>query len=196
MATHNKMLGQFNLEGIPAAARGVPQIEVSFDIDANGIVKVSAKDKATGTEQAISIKASGGLDDGEIEDMIKDAETYAEEDKARREEVEARNRAEALVHTAEKTMSDLGDKADAAVKAEVESGVADLKTALEGDDAADIAAKAETLSAAMMKMGEAAYQSESEAGDADASANNNVGDDGVVDAEFEEVEDDQDAKKA
>lgn len=196
MATHNKMLGQFNLEGIPAAARGVPQIEVSFDIDANGIVKVSAKDKATGTEQAISIKASGGLDDGEIEDMIKDAETYAEEDKARREEVEARNRAEALVHTAEKTMSDLGDKADAAVKAEVESGVADLKTALEGDDAADIAAKAETLSAAMMKMGEAAYQSESEAGDADASANNNAGDDGVVDAEFEEVEDDQDAKKA
>ena len=194
MATHNKMLGQFNLEGIPAAARGVPQIEVSFDIDANGIVKVSAKDKATGTEQAISIKASGGLDDSEIEDMIKDAETYAEEDKARREEVEARNRAEALVHTAEKTMSDLGDKADAAVKAEVESGVADLKAALEGDDAADIAAKAETLSAAMMKMGEAAYQSEPEAGDVDT--DNNAGDDGVVDAEFEEVEDDQDAKKA
>jgi len=199
MATHNKLLGQFNLEGIPAAARGVPQIEVTFDIDANGIVKVSAKDKATGTEQAISIKASGGLDDNEIEDMIKDAETYAEEDKARREEVEARNRAEALVHTAEKTMSDLGDKADDAVKAEVESGVAELKTALEGNDAADIAAKAETLSAAMMKMGEAAYQAEPEAGEAEAgntaSDGTNDGDD-VVDAEFEEVEDDQDAKKA
>jgi molecular chaperone DnaK len=199
MATHNKLLGQFNLEGIPAAARGVPQIEVTFDIDANGIVKVSAKDKATGTEQAISIKASGGLDDNEIEDMIKDAETYAEEDKARREEVEARNRAEALLHTAEKTMSDLGDKADDAVKAEVESGVAELKTALEGDDAADIAAKAETLSAAMMKMGEAAYQAEPEASEAEAgnttSDGANDGDD-VVDAEFEEVEDDQDAKKA
>ena len=177
----------------------MPQIEVTFDIDANGIVKVSAKDKATGTEQAISIKASGGLDDNEIEDMIKDAETYAEEDKARREEVEARNRAEALLHTAEKTMSDLGDKADDAVKAEVESGVAELKTALEGDDAADIAAKAETLSAAMMKMGEAAYQAEPEAGEAEAgntaSDGANDGDD-VVDAEFEEVEDDQDAKKA
>ena len=199
MATHNKLLGQFNLEGIPAAARGVPQIEVTFDIDANGIVKVSAKDKATGTEQAISIKASGGLDDNEIEDMIKDAETYAEEDKARREEVEARNRAEALLHTAEKTMSDLGDKADDAVKAEVESGVAELKTALEGDDAADIATKAETLSAAMMKMGEAAYQAEPEVGEAEAantaSDGANDGDD-VVDAEFEEVEDDQDAKKA
>jgi molecular chaperone DnaK len=131
--------------------------------------------------------------------MIKDAETYAEEDKARREEVEARNRAEALVHTAEKTMSDLGDKADDAVKAEVESGVAELKTALEGNDAADIAAKAETLSAAMMKMGEAAYQAEPEAGEAEAgntaSDGTNDGDD-VVDAEFEEVEDDQDAKKA
>ena len=199
MATHNKLLGQFNLEGIPAAARGVPQIEVTFDIDANGIVKVSAKDKATGTEQAISIKASGGLDDNEIEDMIKDAETYAEEDKARREEVEARNRAEALVHTAEKTMADLGDKADDAIKAEVESGVADLKTALEGDDASDIAAKAEVLSSAMMKMGEAAYQAEPEAGEAEsgngASNGANDGDD-VVDAEFEEVDDDQDAKKA
>ncbi len=203
MATHNKLLGQFNLEGIPAAARGVPQIEVTFDIDANGIVKVSATDKATGTEQAISIKASGGLDDNEIEDMIKDAETYAEEDKVRREEVEARNRAEALVHTAEKTMADLGDKADDAIKAEVESGIADLKTALEGDDAPDIAAKAEVLSSAMMKMGEAAYQAEPEAGEAEAGneARNGASDgandgDDVVDAEFEEVDDDQDAKKA
>ncbi len=199
MATHNKLLGQFNLEGIPAAARGVPQIEVTFDIDANGIVKVSAKDKATGTEQAISIKASGGLDDDEIEDMIKDAETYAEEDKARREEVEARNRAEALVHTAETTISDLGEKVDVALKAEVESGVAELKTALEGDDKAVIATKAESLSAAMMKMGEAAYQAEPEAGGAgtDNTSSDGAHDgDDFVDAEFEEVEDDQDVKKA
>ena len=195
MAAHNKMLGQFNLEGIPAAARGVPQIEVSFDIDANGIVKVSAKDKATGKEQAISIKASGGLDDNEIDQMIKDAETYAEEDKARREEVETRNRAEALVHTAEKTIADLGDKADAEVKAEVETAVADLKTALEGEDAAEISAKAETLSGAMMKMGEAAYQADPEAESAQA-GNSASDDDGVVDADFEEVDDEQDAKKA
>ena len=195
MAAHNKMLGQFNLEGIPAAARGVPQIEVSFDIDANGIVKVSAKDKATGKEQAISIKASGGLDDNEIDQMIKDAETYAEEDKARREEVETRNRAEALVHTAEKTIADVGDKADAEVKAEVETAVADLKTALEGEDAAEISAKAETLSGAMMKMGEAAYQADPEAESAQA-GNSASDDDGVVDADFEEVDDEQDAKKA
>ena len=195
MAAHNKMLGQFNLEGIPAAARGVPQIEVSFDIDANGIVKVSAKDKATGKEQAISIKASGGLDDNEIDQMIKDAETYAEEDKARREEVETRNRAEALVHTAEKTIADVGDKADAEVKAEVETAVSDLKTALEGEDAAEISVKAETLSGAMMKMGEAAYQAEPEA--ESGQAGNSAGDDdGVVDADFEEVDDEQDAKKA
>ena len=195
MAAHNKMLGQFNLEGIPAAARGVPQIEVSFDIDANGIVKVSAKDKATGKEQAISIKASGGLDDNEIDQMIKDAETYAEEDKARREEVETRNRAEALVHTAEKTIADVGDKADAEVKAEVETAVADLKTALEGEDAAEISAKAETLSGAMMKMGEAAYQADPEAESAQA-GNSASDDDGVVDADFEEVDDEQAAKKA
>ncbi|MGB1399247.1 MAG: molecular chaperone DnaK [Candidatus Puniceispirillaceae bacterium] len=195
MAAHNKILGQFNLEGIPAAARGVPQIEVSFDIDANGIVKVSAKDKATGKEQAISIKASGGLDDNEIDQMIKDAETYAEEDKARREEVETRNRAEALVHTAEKTIADVGDKADAEVKAEVETAVADLKTALEGEDAAEISAKAETLSGAMMKMGEAAYQADPEAESAQA-GNSASDDDGVVDADFEEVDDEQDAKKA
>ena len=195
MATHNKMLGQFNLEGIPAAARGVPQIEVSFDIDANGIVKVSAKDKATGKEQAISIKASGGLDDNEIDQMIKDAETYAEEDKARREEVEIRNRAEALVHTAEKTIADVGDKADAAVKAEAETAVGDLKIALEGEDAAEISAKAETLSGAMMKMGEAAYQADPEA--ESAQAGDSAGDDDVVvDADFEEVDNEQDAKKA
>jgi molecular chaperone DnaK len=195
MAADNKMLGQFNLEGIPAAARGIPQIEVTFDIDANGIVKVSAKDKATGKEQAISIKASGGLDDSEIEKMVQDAETYAEEDKERREKVESRNRAEALVHGAEKSLSDIGDKADSAVKDEVTAGIDALKAALEGDDDGEIAAKAETLSAAMMKMGEAAYQEEQE-NTSEKPEDSASADDGVVDADFEEVDDEQDVKKA
>ena len=190
MAQDNKLLGQFNLEGIAPAPRGVPQIEVTFDIDANGIVKVSAKDKATGKEQAISIKASGGLDDSEIEQMVKDAEANAEADKERRDQVEARNQAEALVHGAEKSIADLGDKADAADKAAVESAVADLKTSLEGDDIEDIKAKTEALSSAMMKMGEAAYQA---AGGDEAAAQQAEGanDDGVVDADFEEVDEDK-----
>ena len=190
MAQDNKLLGQFNLEGIAPAPRGVPQIEVTFDIDANGIVKVSAKDKATGKEQAISIKASGGLDDTEIEQMVKDAEANAEADKERRDQVEARNQAEALVHGAEKSIADLGDKADAADKAAVESAVGDLKTALEGDDIEDIKAKTEALSTAMMKMGEAAYQA---AGGDEAAAQQADGanDDGVVDADFEEVDEDK-----
>ena len=190
MAQDNKLLGQFNLEGIAPAPRGVPQIEVTFDIDANGIVKVSAKDKATGKEQAISIKASGGLDDSEIEQMVKDAEANAEADKERRDQVEARNQAEALVHGAEKSIADLGDKADAADKAAVESAVADLKTSLEGDDIEDIKSKTEALSSAMMKMGEAAYQA---AGGDEAAAQQAEGanDDGVVDADFEEVDEDK-----
>ena len=190
MAQDNKLLGQFNLEGIAPAPRGVPQIEVTFDIDANGIVKVSAKDKATGKEQAISIKASGGLDDTEIEQMVKDAEANAEADKERLVQVEARNQAEALVHGAEKSITDLGDKADAADKAAVESAVGDLKTALEGDDIEDIKAKTEALSTAMMKMGEAAYQA---AGGDEAAAQQADGanDDGVVDADFEEVDEDK-----
>ncbi|MGC6536780.1 MAG: molecular chaperone DnaK [Candidatus Puniceispirillaceae bacterium] len=189
MAQDNKLLGQFNLEGIASAPRGVPQIEVTFDIDANGIVKVSAKDKATGKEQAISIKASGGLEDDDIEQMIKDAEANAEADKKRREEVETRNQAEALVHGAEKSIADLGDKAEAGAKAEVEAAVADLKTALEGDDGEAIKAKTETLSAAMMKMGEAAYQAAE--GEPQADGASAAGDDGVVDAEFEEVDEDK-----
>ena len=189
MAQDNKLLGQFNLEGIAPAPRGVPQIEVTFDIDANGIVKVSAKDKATGKEQAISIKASGGLEDDDIEQMIKDAEANAEADKKRREEVETRNQAEALVHGAEKSIADLGDKAEAGAKAEVEAAVADLKTALEGDDGEAIKAKTETLSAAMMKMGEAAYQAAEDEPQADGASA--AGDDGVVDAEFEEVDEDK-----
>ena len=194
MASDNKLLGQFNLEGIPAAPRGTPQIEVTFDIDANGIVKVSAKDKATGKEQAISIKASGGLDDSEIEQMVQDAENFAEEDKKKREQVETRNQGEALIHGAEKSISDLGDKADPALKAEVEEAITALKTALEGDDDAAIKDKSEALSAVLMKMGEAAYQAEQSADNPDAAADNSASDDGVVDADFEEVDDNKSAE--
>jgi molecular chaperone DnaK len=196
MAADNKPLGQFNLEGLPSAPRGVPQIEVTFDIDANGIVKVSAKDKATGKEQAISIKASGGLDDNEIEQMVQDAESYAEEDKARREKVEVRNQAEALAHGAQKSIDDLGDKADPAVKAEVEAGIVELNTALGGDDDEDIKAKSEALSSVLMKMGEAAYQAEQAEGGAEDAGTNQAEDADVVDADFEEVDDEQDSKKA
>ena len=188
MASDNKHLGQFNLEGIAPAPRGVPQIEVTFDIDANGIVKVSAKDKATGKEQEIRIQASGGLDDSEIDRMVSEAEANAEEDKKRRDAVEKRNQGEALVHGAEKAITDLGDKADPAAKAEVEAGIAALKEALEGDDIEDIAAKSAELSQLMMKMGEAAYQAEQPADDAEGG---NAGDEEtVVDAEFEEVDGD------
>ena len=196
MAADNKQLGQFNLEGLPSAPRGVPQIEVTFDIDANGIVKVSAKDKATGKEQAISIKASGGLDDNEIEQMVQDAESYAEEDKARREKVETRNQAEALAHGAQKSIDDLGDKAEPAVKAGVEAGIVELNTALEGDDDDDIKAKSEALSSVLMKMGEAAYQAEQAEGGAEGAGAEQADDADVVDADFEEVDDEQDSKKA
>jgi molecular chaperone DnaK len=192
MAADNKALGQFNLEGISPAPRGVPQIEVTFDIDANGIVKVSAKDKATGKEQEIKIQASGGLDDGEIDRMVAEAEANAESDKERRAEVETRNQGEALVHGAEKAIDDLGDKADPEAKAEVEAGIEALREALDGDDMEAISSKSAELSKAMMTMGEAAYQAE-----ADANGNaGETGDDGsVVDAEFEEVEADSDGAK-
>ena len=187
MASDNKHLGQFNLEGIAPAPRGVPQIEVTFDIDANGIVKVSAKDKATGKEQEIRIQASGGLEDSEIDRMVNDAEANAEEDKKRREAAETRNQGEALVHGAEKAIADLGDKADPDAKAEVEAGIAELKEALAGDDMEAISSTSAALSQSMMKMGEAAYQAE---GDASVP----TGEDGpsddetVVDADFEEVD--------
>ena len=189
MAADNKALGQFNLEGIPSAPRGTPQNEVTFDIDANGIVKVSAKDKATGKEQAISIKASGGLEDSEIEQMVQDAENFAEEDKKRREVVENRNQAEALIHGAQKSISDLGDKAEDGLKADVESAVTELQAALDGDDDAAIKEKSESLSSALMKMGEAAYQAEQPSADSQTED-----DDGVVDADFEEVDDNKSAK--
>ena len=192
MAADNKHLGQFNLEGISPAPRGVPQIEVTFDIDANGIVKVSAKDKATGKEQEIRIQASGGLDDSDIERMVQEAEANAESDKKRRSDVETRNQAEALVHGAEKAMDDLGDKADADAKAEVEAGVEALREALSGDDIEAISEKSAALSQSMMKMGEAAYSAEGDQADANAAADNN--DESVVDAEFEEVDADDDKK--
>ena len=199
MAADNKHLGQFNLEGIAPAPRGVPQIEVAFDIDANGIVKVSAKDKATGKEQEIRIQASGGLEDADIERMVQDAEANAEEDKKRRESVETRNQGEALVHGAQKAISDLGDKADPAAKADVEAGIEALQAALDGDDLEDVKAKSAELSQAMMKMGEAAYQSGQDADDMDGAAqqgSSSDADDTVVDAEFEEVDgDNNDGKK-
>jgi molecular chaperone DnaK len=190
MAADNKNLGQFNLEGIPPAPRGVPQIEVTFDIDANGIVNVSAADKATGKEQAIRIEASGGLSDDDIEQMVKDAEANASADKERREQVEARNNAEALIHATEKSISENEDKIDAADKDSAEAAMAELKTALEGEDMDAINEKAQALSQAAMKIGEAVYQAqqaESEAAAASDAANDASDDGTVVDAEFEEV---------
>ena len=195
MAADNKLLGQFDLVGIPPAPRGVPQVEVTFDIDANGIVNVSAKDKGTGKEQQIRIQASGGLTDADIEQMVQDAEKFADEDKKRREGAEARNQADSLVHATEKQLEEHGDKIDASLKSEVEEKVAALKTALEGDDAADINAKAQELSQSAMKMGQSIYEqeqakasSEAPAGDGGDAGN----DEEVVDAEFSEV--DEDAK--
>jgi len=196
MAADNKLLGQFDLVGIPAAPRGVPQIEVTFDIDANGIVNVSAKDKATGKEQQIKIQASGGLSDEDIEQMVKDAEANADEDKKRREKVEARNQAESLVHGAEKSLADLGDKADPALKADVEKAVADLKEALEDENSDDFGPQTEALSAALMKMGEAAYAASAEEAEGEAANSDTASDDTIVDAEFEEVDGDEDQKKA
>ncbi|MEC9435342.1 MAG: molecular chaperone DnaK [Pseudomonadota bacterium] len=197
MARDNKSLGQFNLEGIAPAPRGMPQIEVSFDIDANGIVSVGAKDKATGKEQKITIQASGGLSDDDIEKMVKDAEANAEADKKRREVVEAKNHAESLIHGAEKSLADHGDKAGAEVKAEIEAAVAALKTAVEAEepDAEDIKAKTQALTEASMKLGEAIYKAQAEA-DAASEAETPEGgsakaaDDDVVDAEFTEEKDD------
>ncbi len=195
MAQHNKMLGNFDLMGIPTAPRGIPQIEVTFDIDANGIVNVSAKDKATGKEQQIRIQASGGLSDDEVENMVKDAESHADEDKKRKEMVEARNHAEALIHSTEKSITENSDKISDADKSAVTTAVDDLKAALEGENAEDITAKTNTLAQAAMKLGEAIYQSQAGAED-DDSEGSGSSDDDVVDADFEEVQDDDDKKKS
>ena len=189
MAQDNKPLGQFNLEGIAPARRGIPQIEVTFDIDANGIVNVSAKDKATGKEQKITIQASGGLDDKEIEKMVQDAEDNAESDKKKRDDVEARNQAEALVNGAEKALEDAGDKADNNLKKPVQDALSDLKKSLESDDIEDIKQKSASLSQVMMKLGEAAYKDLPDDNNQEASEDSTKTDDAdVVDADFEEVD--------
>ncbi len=197
MAADNKMLGQFDLVGIPPAPRGVPQIEVTFDIDANGIVNVSAKDKGTGKEHQIRIQASGGLSDADIEKMVKDAEANADADKKRREAVEARNQGEALVHSAEKSLKDYGDKVSEDDRKAIEDALAELKTAIEGDDAEDIKAKSNALAEASMKFGQAMYEaSQAEAAEADAKADAEKSGEDVVDADFEEIDDDDKKKSA
>ena len=192
MAADNKLLGQFDLVGIPPAPRGVPQIEVTFDIDANGIVNVSAKDKGTGKEHQIRIQASGGLSDADIEKMVKDAEANAEADKKRRAVVEARNQAEALVHSSEKSLKEYGDKVSEADRTAISDAIAALKTASEGDDVEDIKAKTNVLAEASMKLGQAMYEaSQAEAAEADARADAAKSGDDVVDADFEDLDDDQ-----
>jgi len=201
MAADNKLLGQFDLVGIPPAPRGVPQIEVTFDIDANGIVNVSAKDKGTGKEQQIRIQASGGLSDSDIDNMVKEAEQFADEDKKRRAGAEAKNQAESLVHSTEKQLAEHGDKVSAEVKSEIEGAIAEVKTALEGGDADVITEKTNALAQSAMKLGQAMYEAQqaeaqtANAGDADASGASEEqpagGDEDVVDAEFSEVDDEQ-----
>lgn len=189
MAADNKILGQFDLVGIPPAPRGVPQVEVTFDIDANGIVNVTAKDKATNKEQQIRIQASGGLSDSDIEKMVKDAEANAAEDKKRRELVDARNQGEAMIHSAEKSLVDYGEKVSAADKSAIETAVAGLKTALEGDDVEAIKTRTNELVQASMKLGEAMYKAQGEAGAAagEAGPAHDPAKDDVIDADFKEV---------
>ncbi len=195
MASDNKLLGQFDLVGLPPSPRGVPQIEVTFDIDANGIVQVSAKDKGTGKEQQIRIQASGGLSDADIEKMVKDAEANAETDKARRETVEARNQAEALVHSSEKSLKEFGDKVSETERTAIADAIAALKEAAAGEDAEDIKAKTQVLMEASMKLGQAMYESsQNESAAADAQAD--MAKDDVVDADFEEIDEDDNKKTA
>jgi molecular chaperone DnaK len=200
MAADNKMLGQFDLIGIPPAPRGVPQIEVTFDIDANGIVNVSAKDKGTGKEQQIRIQASGGLSEADIQKMVKDAEAHAEEDKKRKAQVEAKNHAEALVHSTEKALAEHGSKVGDADRRVIENAIADLKEALKGSDSDAITAKANALAQASMKLGEAMYKqsAEQQAGGASGAGAGGDGkkEEDVVDAEFTEVDDDKKNKKS
>ena len=204
MAQDNKMLGQFDLVGIPAAPRGIPQIEVTFDIDANGIVQVSAKDKATGKEQQIRIQASGGLSDSDIDQMVKDAEMNAESDKTRRETVEAKNQAESLIHATEKSLEEFGDELSVDDRKATEDALGELKTAIESDDKAAIDEKVSTLQEASMKLGEMAYRKAQEDGGAgmdddamaaDKAAAAEMGDDDAIDADFTdlEIEEDEDA---
>lgn len=192
MAADNKMLGQFDLVGIPSAPRGVPQIEVTFDIDANGLVNVSAKDKGTGKEQQIRIQASGGLSDRDIEQMVRDAEQFAEDDKQRRAAAEAKNNAESLIHTTERQLADNADKVDAALKGEIEAAVAETKTAVEGGDPEAMKTKSEALAQVAMKLGQAIYEKQAQAdaqGSSGPAAEAEAPKEDVVDAEFSEVDD-------
>jgi molecular chaperone DnaK len=195
MAADNKMLGQFDLVGIPPAPRGVPQIEVTFDIDANGIVNVHAKDKGTGKEQQIRIQASGGLSDSDIEKMVREAEQFADEDKKRRAAAEAKNNAESLIHSTEKQLAEHGDKVSADVKSEIEKAIAEAKTAVESGDADEMQQKTAALTQAAMKLGEAMYKAQQ--AETEAAAGPDAGTSGpggeqpkeeVVDAEFSEVD--------
>ena len=197
MAADNKLLGQFDLVGLPPAPRGVPQVEVTFDIDANGIVNVSAKDKGTGKEQQIRIQASGGLSDDDIEQMVKDAESHAEEDKKRRELVEAKNQAEALVHATEKQVEEHGDKVPEADKSAIEAAIEDLKAVMDGEDGEAIQAKSQALAQVAMKLGEAMYQAQADEAEPelDGEPGGDARDD-VVDADFEEVDDSDEKKSA
>jgi molecular chaperone DnaK len=199
MASGNKSLGQFNLEGLPLAPRGMPQIEVTFDIDANGILHVSAKDKATGKENKITIKANSGLNEDEIQRMVKDAEAHAADDRKAHELVNARNQADNLVHTVKKSLAEHGDKIDADEKAKIEAALKDAEEALKSDDKATIEAKSEALSTAAQKLGEKVYaDAQAQAGgaqgaqpgaEAGAQAGGQKADENVVDAEFTEVKD-------
>jgi molecular chaperone DnaK len=199
MAGNNKTLGRFELVGIPPAPRGVPQIEVTFDIDANGIVNVSAKDKATGKEQSIQITASSGLTKEEIDKMVKDAEAHADDDRKKRDLVEARNQADTLIYSTERSIKDLGDKVDAATKTKVEEATGKLRKAMEGEDKEEIRRLSEELTNASHKLAEAMYQQASQAegrsadGGADAAggAKASKPEEDVVDADFEEVKDDK-----
>jgi len=196
MASDNKLLGQFDLVGIPPAPRGVPQIEVAFDIDANGIVNVTAKDKGTGKEQQIRIQASGGLSDADIEKMVKDAEANAEEDKRKRQLVEARNQGEALIHSTEKAVSEYGDKVGEAEKTAIEAAMADLRTALAGDDGEEIQAKSQTLVQASMKLGEAMYKASQDSAEGGSDNGDSAPKEDVVDADFEEIPEDERKRSA
>jgi molecular chaperone DnaK len=188
MAADNKLLGNFDLVGIPPAPRGVPQIEVTFDIDANGLVSVNAKDKGTGKEQQIKIQASGGLSDADIDQMVRDAEAFAEEDKKRRESAEAKNNAESLIHSTERQLAEHGDKVDEATKEEIEAALAQAKTAVESGDTEVMAAKAQDLAQAAMKLGQAIYEKEQQAAASPSADGEGPADEDVVDAEFSEVD--------
>jgi molecular chaperone DnaK len=197
MAADNKLLGQFDLVGIAPAPRGMPQIEVTFDIDANGIVNVSAKDKGTGKEQQIRIQASGGLSEADIDKMVKEAAAHAEEDKKRRALVEARNQAESLVHSTEKSLAEHGAKLGAAEKAAIETALTELKSAIAGDDARLLQSRSQALSQASTKLGEAVYKAAQTQGAADQAATSSQGSagDDVVDAEFEDVDGQKGARR-